>query len=202
MQSPPQSKTQLLLQIARNGPVRAKDLKTYGISRTYLSRLCSRGLLERVDRGLYRLHDGTASENSSLVDVIRRVPHGVICLLSALQYHAMTSEAPHAVWIMIDRQARMPRIANPQIEVVRASGAARLHGIASHNIDGVEVHITTPAKTVADCFRFRRHVGMDVALEALRDYLRHRKGTVDALMEAAQADRIYTFMRPYLEALA
>ncbi|MBU1239820.1 type IV toxin-antitoxin system AbiEi family antitoxin domain-containing protein [Myxococcota bacterium] len=202
MQTPPQSKTDLLLQIARQGPLRARDLQRAGISRTYLTRLCDRGLLERVDRGLYRLVEGPVTENSSLADVISRAPHAVICLLSALQLHDMTSEAPHAVWIMIDRHARMPRMATPRIEVVRASGAARLHGTETRVIDGLEITITTPAKTVADCFRFRRHVGLEVALEALRDYRKNRKGTIDTLIEAARADRIYAFMRPYLEALA
>lgn len=196
------SKTARLLRLAGKGPVLAREMEAAGIPRAYLKRLCDRGLLEQVDRGLYRLVDAPTSELSSLAEVSKRVPHAVICLLSALQTHGMTTEVPHAVWVLIDRHARLPKITSPTLEIVRASGAAREHGIATKVIDGVKVLLTTPAKTVADCFRFRRHVGLDVALAALKDYLRKRKGTIDALVEAARADRIYTFMRPYLEALA
>ena len=138
----------------------------------------------------------------SLAEVAKRVPHGVVCLLSALQAHGMTTEVPHAVWLQIDRRARAPKVTYPKLEVVRASGAALEHGIETRKIDGVEVRLTTPAKTVADCFRYRRHVGLEVALAALRDYLRKRRGGIDALVAAARADRVYVFLRPYLEALA
>jgi predicted transcriptional regulator of viral defense system len=158
-------------------------------------------VLERVDRGLYRLAEAPATELSSLAEAAKRVPHAVVCLLSALQVHGLTTESPHAVWVLIDRRARMPKLSYPKLEVVRASGPAREHGVETRVIDGVQVQITTPAKTVADCFRFRRHVGLEVALAALKDYLKTRKGSIDALVEAARADRIYAFMRPYLEAL-
>ena len=196
------TKTDSLLGLARKGPVRARDLDEAGIPRAYLKRLCDGGILEQVDRGLYRLADAQVTELSSLAEVAKRVPHAIVCLLSALQVHSLTTEAPHAVWVLIDRHARAPKLAYPRLEVVRASGAARSHGIETRLIDGVKVQITTPAKTVADCFRFRRHVGIDVALAALKDYLKSRKGSIDALVAAAQADRIYAFMRPYLEALA
>jgi predicted transcriptional regulator of viral defense system len=196
------TKTASLLGLARRGPVRARDLDEAGIPRTYLKRLCDGGVLEQVDRGLYRLVDAPVTELSSLAEVAKRVPQSIVCLLSALQVHGLTTEAPHAVWILIDRHARVPKVAYPQLEVVRASGAARTHGIESRVIDGVKVQLTTPAKTVADCFRFRRHVGTEVALAALKDYLKKRTGSIDALVAAARADRIYAFMRPYLEALA
>jgi predicted transcriptional regulator of viral defense system len=196
------SKTDVLVRLARKGPVRARDLDEAGIPRAYLRRLCDRGVLERVDRGLYRLVDAPSTEQRSLPEVAKRVPHAIVCLLSALQVHGLTTESPYAVWILIDRRARMPKLAYPRLEVVRASGPARVHGVETREIDGVKVQITTPAKTVADCFRFRRHVGLEVALAALKDYLRKRKGGIDALVEAARADRIYPFMRPYLEALA
>lgn len=202
MPSTAQNKTRTLLRLARKGPVRARDLADAGIPRAYLRRLCDRGLLEQVDRGLYRLADAPVTELSSLAEVSKRVPHAVICLLSALQVHGMTTEAPHAVWVLIDRHARLPKVASPTLEVVRASGAAREHGVETRMVDGVKVHLTTPAKTVADCFRFRRHVGLEVALAALRDYLKKRKGSIDALVEAARVDRIHAFVRPYLEALA
>lgn len=182
--------------------VRARELEHAGIPRAYLKRLCDRGLLEQVDRGLYRLADAPVTELSSLAEVSKRVPHAVIGLLSAMQVHGMTTEAPHAVWVLIDRHARTPKVTTPALEVVRASGKALDHGVETRVIDGVKVRLTTPAKTVADAFRFRRHVGLEVALAALKDYLRKRKGSIDALVEAARADRIYAFMRPYLEALA
>jgi predicted transcriptional regulator of viral defense system len=196
------TKTNAVLRLAKRGPIRARDLAAAGIPRAYLKRLCDRGLLEQVDRGLYRLPEGPASELSSLADVAKRVPHAVICLLSSLQVHGLTTEAPHAVWILIDRHGRKPSLAYPKLEIVRASGAARTHGVEVRSIDGVKVRITTPAKTVADCFRYRRHVGLEVALAALRDYLRKHRGGTDALVEAARADRAYAVMRPYLEALS
>jgi len=195
------SKTDTLIRLAKKGPVRARDLDEAGIPRAYLKRLCDRGVLERVDRGLYRLAEAPVTELSSLAEAAKRVPHAVVCLLSALQVHGLTTESPHAVWVLIDRRARMPKLAYPKLEVVRASGPAREHGVENRVIDGVKVQLTTPAKTVADCFRFRRHVGLEVALAALRDYLKTRKGSIDELVEAARADRIYAFMRPYLEAL-
>jgi predicted transcriptional regulator of viral defense system len=195
-------KTEALLRLARTGPVRARDLDEAGIPRAYLRRLCARGQLEQVDRGLYRLADAPVTELHSLAVVCKRVPHAIVCLLSALQVHQLTTEAPHAVWVLIDRHARAPKLSYPKLEIVRASGPAREYGVECWTIEGVCVQLTTPAKTVADCFRYRRHVGLDVALAALRDYLRKHRTGIDVLIEAARADRIYKLMRPYLEALA
>ena len=196
------TKTDALLRLARKGPFRARDLDSAAIPRTYLRRLSASGLLEHVDRGLYRLADAPVTELNSLAEVTRRVPHAIVCLLSALQVHELTTEAPHAVWLMIDRHARRPKLSYPKIEIVRASGRAREHGIEARTVEGVRLRLTTPAKTVADCFRYRQHVGLDVAMDALRDYLRKYHGGVDRLVEAARADRVYALMRPYLEALA
>lgn len=196
------TKTDALLRLARKGPVRARDLAKAGIPRVYLRRLCDRGMLEQVDRGIYRLADAPVTELHSLAEVAVRVPHATVCLLSALQLHELTTEVPRAVWVMIDRHARTPKLSYPKLEVVRASGRALEHGIETRNIEGVKVRITSPAKTVADCFRYRQHVGLDVAMAALRDYLRAHRGGIDALVEAARTDRVYNFMRPYLEALA
>lgn len=204
-------KSTALLRLARSGPLRARDLEAAGIPRTYLRRLSERGLLEQVDRGLYRLPDAPVTEFHSIAQVAKRVPHSIIALLSALQVHGLTTEAPHAVWILIDRHARTPRLERPKVEVLRASGAALEHGVETRSIEGVPVRLTSPAKTVADCFRYRRHVGLEVALTALREYLRRPARTraagrggsrIDALVEAAKADRIYSVLRPYLEALA
>jgi predicted transcriptional regulator of viral defense system len=196
------TKTDALLRLARKGPFRARDLDSAAIPRAYLRRLSASGLLEQVDRGLYRLADAPVTELNSLAEVTRRVPHAIVCLLSALQVHELTTEAPHAVWLMIDRHARRPKLSYPKIEIVRASGPAREHGVETRTVEGVRVRLTNPAKTVADCFRYRHHVGLDVAMAALRDYLRKYRGGVDRLVEAARADRVYTLMRPYLEALA
>ena len=196
------SKTDILLDLARKGPVRARDLDRIGIPRAYLRRLCDRGLLERVARGLYWLVDSPITEYHSLAVVAARVPHAIICLLSALQFHGLTTELPHAVWIMIGRNSRKPTISHPRIEVVRASGRALRHGVEPHTVEGVRVQLTTPAKTVADCFRYRQHVGLEVAMAALRDYLRTHRAGIETLVDAARADRVYTLMRPYIEALA
>jgi predicted transcriptional regulator of viral defense system len=199
---PPITKTAALLRMAKRGPIRARDLEGAGIPRAYLSRLTERGLLEQVDRGLYQLADGQVTELHSIAQVAARVPQATVCLLSALQLHGLTTEAPHAVWIMIDRHGRMPKLAYSKLEVVRASGDAREQGLATRTVEGVRVSVTTPAKTVADCFRYRSHVGLDVALAALRDYLRKHRNGIDALVISAKADRIYPLVRPYLEALA
>ncbi|RKZ12434.1 transcriptional regulator [bacterium] len=190
-----------LLRLARKGPIRARDLEESGIPRVYLRRLSDRGLLLRSDRGIYRLADGDVTEHTALADVAVRAPQATICLISALEVHGFTTQIAHAVWIMIDRHARAPKISYPPIEVVRASGRARTHGVETRKIEGVTVRITTPAKTVADCFRYERHVGLDVALEALRDYFSMHRGGVERLVEAARADRVHTKMRPYMEAL-
>ena len=232
----PPSKIDQLLEVARRGPVRARDLDAARIPRTYLRRLCERGLLVQIDRGLYGLAGAEVTELHAVGLVAKRMPLGTICLSSALQIHDLTTVAPHAVWVMIDRHARVPRISYPRLEVVRASGRARDHGIQHRIIEGVEARLTTPAKTVADCFRYRSHVGLDVALEALREFLERARGRrtrrdvhliaegrgsgtghgkstgcgagdpwvyrIDALIEAARADRVHPLMRPYLEALA
>jgi predicted transcriptional regulator of viral defense system len=202
MPPPISTKKSTVLRLARRGPLRARDLDKVGVPRAYLKRMLDEGLLEQVDRGLYRLADGAATELGSLAEAAKRIPHAIICLLSALQVHELTSELPNAVWVLIDRHARVPKVSYPKLEVIRASGLARTLGVETRTIEGVKVAITSPAKTVADCFRYRRHVGLETALAALRGYLRTHRGGRDALVEAARADRVYTLMRPYLEATA
>jgi len=194
-------KMRALLDLAESGPFRARDLETLGIPRSYLSRLVERGLLERVSRGVYRQAEAEVTEFHSLAQVALRVPSGVVCLLSALQFHGLTTELPSAVWLMVHHKARAPRLDTPRLEVVRATGEALSHGVEEHGIEGVTVKVTTQAKTVADCFRYRRHVGLGVALEALREYVKPGR-SIDALFEAAKADRVLTVMRPYVEAIA
>lgn len=195
-----------ILELARRGPISASDLAALGVPRAQLHRLCERGDLIRVERGIYRAADGQTTELASVAEVAKRVPHAVMCLLTALQIHGLTSEVPHEVWVLIHNRSRAPRVEQPKLHVVRASGSAESFGVEVRTIEGVEVRVTTPAKTVADCFRYRDHVGLDVALEALREFRKPRRGrrgfSVDALVEAARADRVYSVLRPYLEALA
>ncbi len=202
------TKSEALLALAGQGIVRGTDADARGIPRSYLQRLTASGALERMGRGIYRAARAKGSASESLAQVAKRLPNATICLISALQFHELTSELPHAVWILIDRHARKPTDQQPQLEVVRASGNALTHGIETHVIDGVTVRLTNPAKTVADCFRFRNRVGLDVAIASLRSYVerstqrrtKERYG-ITALIEAAMAARIYPFMRPYIEAL-
>jgi predicted transcriptional regulator of viral defense system len=158
------------------------------------------GEIERVGRGLYRLVDFPASENQSLIETARTTPRAAVCLLSALRVHDLTTQLPHAVWLMIGRKDRAPTSAS-RLQIVRASGAALTEGIMHVLQDGVEIKLTTPAKTVADCFKYRNRVGLDVAIEALRDGLQRKAFTVDEFMDMAQADRVARVARPYLEAL-
>jgi predicted transcriptional regulator of viral defense system len=202
--------TSAILRLAAKGPFRARDLDELRVPRAYLRRLVDRGLLERAARGLYMAADTSVTELHSLVEVVARVPHATICLLSALQVHELTTEVPHAVWVLIETHARAPAISSPKLKVIRAGGAALTHGVETRVIESVSLRLTSPAKTVADCFRYRRHVGLEVALSALREYLnrsRRRRGrdarrfSVDVLIEAAIADRVSKVIRPYLEAL-
>lgn len=196
-----------LKRIADKGPFRASDATAAGIPRTYLQRWVEQGVLERVGRGIYRLATGEPGEQASIAEVARRAPRANLCLLSALQLHELTSELPSAVWLMVETRSRAPRIDFVRTEIVRASGAAFHYGIHQRRIEGVPVRVTSPAKTVADCFRYRRHVGLDVALEALRAYMKavHERRssdyTVKHLSEAMVASRITSVMRPYVEVL-
>ena len=196
------TKINALIALATRGPFRTRDADSLGIPRIYIQRMVKRGVLERVSRGVYRLADGNISEHHSLVQVAVHAPEAIVCLLSALQFHGLTTESPSAVWVMLHHKARSPRLDFQRIEVVRASGEALQHGIEVHRIEGASVRLTSREKTVADCFRYRRHVGLDVAIEALRDWLQLRGRSMDALMAAARADRVLSVMRPYLEALA
>jgi predicted transcriptional regulator of viral defense system len=177
-------------------------VEAVGISRTYLNKLHSQGVLDRPSRGLYILKDDDPSEHRSLVEACRRVPRGVVCLLSALQFHGLTTQAPFEVWLAIGESARLPRVDSPSLRIVRFSGAALTSGVQEHVVEGVTVRVSTPAKTVADCFKYRNKIGIDVALEALRDGLRQRKVTSDDLWQAAKVCRMANVMRPYLEATA
>ena len=152
-------------------------------------------------RGVYGAAEPRLSKHDSVVEIATRVPRATMCLLTALSLHALTTQNPFEVWVMIDRKARKPSSEYPPIRVVRASGAALTDGVERINIDGREVAVTTIAKTIADCFKYRSIVGTDVAIEALRDAWRARSASMDDIIAAAKVDRVATVMRPYLEAL-
>ena len=193
--------SQALQVIRRQGIVRAADLEEHGIPRGRLYRLVRKGLVERQARGIYAISKHRVTAEHTLAQVAKQVPGGVFSLLTALRFHELTTQAPAEVWIALPEKARKPRLAHPRLRVTRFSGPALSEGIETHRVEGVEVRIYSAAKTVADCFRFRSKVGMDVALESLREGLRARKFTRDDLWAAAQACRVTAVVRPYLEAL-
>ncbi|MGH8568807.1 MAG: type IV toxin-antitoxin system AbiEi family antitoxin domain-containing protein [Gammaproteobacteria bacterium] len=197
------SKSQLVLDLARkSGVIRARDITGLGIPTEYLRRLHRRGLLVRVGRGLYMLPRVGVTAQHSLAQVSKKIPNGVICLLSALQFHQLGTQAPSEVWVALDRKARPPRADSQALRLVRMSGEVLAAGVQEHRIEKVPVRIYGPAKTVADCFKYRNKIGMDIALEALRDYRRrYPRGTED-LWRYAHVCRVTHVMRPYLEALA
>ena len=172
-----------------------------GLSARRIQRLLDEKKLERVGRGLY-VWKARPSRHRTLAEASVRVPHGVVCLLSALAFHGLGTQVPHVVWMAIHVKARRPRVDWPPIKFVHASGRAWTFGIEERKIEGVVVRITSPAKTIADCFKFRSAVGLDVALEGLRDYLGRRGRSIDALLEAADACRVRRVMMPYVESLA
>ena len=195
--------TQRLLDYANTrGLVRPMDLIQHGIPRVALTRAVQSGQLERVSRGLYALPGRTVSAHGSLAEVARRVPKGVVCLLSALRFHDLTTQAPFEVWLAIDNKAGTPKLDYPPLRIVRFSGAALTEGVEEHVIDGVTVRVTDVAKTVADCFKYRNKIGLDVALEALREAWDAKRMTSNEIWYYAKIDRVANVMRPYLESLA
>lgn len=196
-----ESTSALLLSIARKrGVLSASDLPPYKAPGVVLNRLYREGRLNRTGRGLYSLPNVDLSEHHTLAEVAKRIPHGIVCLLSALRFHKLTTQSPYEIWVSIDVKARKPRIDSPRIHFVRFSGAALTHGIEKIKIEGVPVQITSPAKTVADCFKYRNKIGVDIAIEALKDYRRARK-SMGELWKAAQICRVAVVMRPYMEAV-
>jgi predicted transcriptional regulator of viral defense system len=173
-----------------------------GITFYMLQRLVERGEVEKVARGLYRLTEVEPSENYSLAAVCSLVPGAIVCLLSALQYHGIGTRLSREVWIAIPNKARTPRMSEFPIRVVRFSGACETYGVVSITMEGVPARITTPARTVVDCFRFRRLVGKETALEALRESLRERKASVDEIMRAAEVCGAKALVTPYLEGIS
>lgn len=187
--------------VKQKGLISPRDLAPLGIPTNYLARLSNRGLVKHVGRGLYAWPGLDLGEHQSLIEAARFVPKGVICLLSALQFHGLTTQTPHEVWIALPSAAWRPRPATLKLRIFRLSGRALTYGIQKYTKGGVTLRVYSPAKTVADCFKFRNKVGLDVAMEALRDGLRKRLFTMDELWEAARIVRMQNVMQPYLEAI-
>ena len=181
--------------------IRANDLEAEGLPRVILTRLVRNGLLERVGRGLYVLPDAQVSEHTALAQVGRKCPSGIICLLSALRVHNLTTQAPHEVWLAISNKARVPKIDYPPLRVIRFSGPALTEGFDYHEFDAVQVRVTNVPKTVTDCFKYRNKIGLDIALEALQEAHRGRRMTMDELWHFAKLCRVTRVMRPYIESL-
>lgn len=182
--------------------LRSRDLQAAGIHRVELSRRVAEGELVRVARGLYAIPNHQYGENGTLIEVALRAPKVVFCLLTALRFHGITTQSPHDVWIAIGNKDHPPRLGYPQLRTTRFSPKALGAGVEVHRVDGVPLRVTSVAKTVADCFKFRNKVGLDVAMEALREARRARRATADDLWRFAEVDRVATVMRPYLEAIS
>ncbi len=182
------------------GVLRARDAVARGIPRAVLSRLVASGQLARLGRGTYSLAEADVTQHHSLAEAAARVPSGVVCLLSALRFHDIGTQAPFEVWLAIDKKAWRPRIDSPPTRIVRFSGAALTAGVEEHQIEKVSVRVYSAAKTVADCFRYRNKLGLDVAVEALREFLRAHPRKRAELWAFAKVCRVTTVMHPYLEA--
>jgi predicted transcriptional regulator of viral defense system len=196
------TQTRRVLELAsKKGLLRASDLGAIGAPRVVLTRLTATGLLDKVGRGLYRLPGHTGSEHEGLATVATKVPQAVFCLLTALQFHELTTQLPRQVWIAMPRGSHVPRVAYPPIKMVQMTGDVYSEGIETVERDGVTMRVYGVAKTVADCFKHRNKIGLDVALEALRDVRAKRRATADDLWRYARICRVANIMRPYLEAV-
>ena len=183
------------------GMVRAHELARIGVAGETLQQLLRSGALVRISRGLYAAPDRALNEHDQLAQLAIKYPNVVFCLLTALQIHGLTTQAPHEVWVAIAPNARAPKVSYPPLRIVRISDPGL--GLEQIALDGVvHISVTSIAKTVADCFKFRNKIGLDIALEALRDAWRQKKVTMDELWESAQLCRVANVMRPYLESLA
>jgi predicted transcriptional regulator of viral defense system len=197
-----ESKRQQVIDLVRaQSVIRPRDLKEYGLSKDYLYILAQEGVIERVGRGLYQWPNKDLGRHHSLVEVSKLAPKAVVALLSALNYHNMTTQNPHQIWLAIDRKAWRPEISYPPVRFVTMSAESLHSGVETHLIEGVSIKVFNTAKTVVDCFKYRGKVGLDVALEALREGWSARKFTIDELQRYAKICRVQKVMQPYLESI-
>lgn len=187
--------------IGQRGTARSRELEAAGMARSQLSRLVASGDLIRVTRGLYALPGREPASDEALVVVARMVPQAIFCLLTALRFHGLTTQAPFEIWLGIGHKDRAPRLNWPPLRVVRFSGTSLEAGVDTRGVDDVPIRITSVARTVADCFKFRSKIGVDVSMEALREAHRRKLVSMDELWHFAQIGRVANVMRPYLEAL-
>lgn len=196
------SRDRALQAIRAAGLARPRDLEAQGVSRAQLARLVREGLVLRQSRGIYVVASHQPTAGHTLAQVAKRVPEAVFCLLTALRFHGLTTQSPADVWIALPEKARRPRLDYPRLRVARFSGAALSEGIETHRVEGVTVRVYSPAKTVADCFKYRNKVGIDLAVEALRDFSRQHRGGANELARFAKVCRVSRVMQPYLDAIA
>ncbi|MGO9862188.1 MAG: type IV toxin-antitoxin system AbiEi family antitoxin domain-containing protein [Terriglobales bacterium] len=202
MKQPPAAPLQKIVQyIGEHGIVRPRDIEAIGLPREYLVRLHRQGKLNRPGRGIYTLPDADVTEHHSFAEVTKRVPEATVCLLSALAFHEITTQSPASVWIALPKGARKPALDSPSLRIVRLSGRSLTTGIENHQIDGVPVRVYSAAKTVADCFKFRNKIGLDIAIEGLKDCLRQKRASINEIYRYAQVCRVSNVIRPYMEAL-
>lgn len=187
--------------IEKLGLARPHELESRGVSRSRLSRLVDEGLVVREARGIYVAARHEPTENHMLAQVAKRVPDAVFCLLTALRFHDLTTQSPAEIWIALPEKARRPRLDQPRLRVARFSGQSLSEGVVEHMIEGVVVRVYSAAKTVADCFKYRNKIGIDVAVEALRDFSRRYRGGTQELVRSARACRVSRVMQPYLDAV-
>jgi predicted transcriptional regulator of viral defense system len=183
------------------GILRMSEALQAGIHRRMFYSMLEAGIIEQLGRGLYRLADLPPLGNPDLVSVSLKVPSGVICLISALAYHEITTQVPHEVYVALERGTETPRLKHPPVRIFWFSGQAFTAGIEIHKIDGVPVRIYNAEKTIADCFKYRNKIGLDTAIEALKLYREKRRFKADDLVQFARVCRVEKVMRPYLEAL-
>ncbi|HXI13811.1 MAG TPA: type IV toxin-antitoxin system AbiEi family antitoxin domain-containing protein [Thermoanaerobaculia bacterium] len=188
--------------LAKQGLATSTELERRGISRSQVGRLLARGEIERVGHGLYRLPDAPLTEHHSLAEASRLVPSGVVCLLTALRFHDLTTQNPFEVWMALETKAWRPKRDGLKLRLVYFSKASFEAGIEDHKVEGVRIRVYSAAKTVADCFKFRNKIGIDVAVEALRDYMRLHRGGANALARFARICRVSRVMQPYLDSIA
>lgn len=180
--------------------VRAKELFDLGVPRIYLTRLVSQGRIERISRGLYQLPESEITQHFTVLQVAKKIPNGIICLLSALNFHELTTQLPHNVWIAVERGKWKTGVRELPVRVVEFSGSSFHEGVEQHSLGGVSIKVYCLAKTIADCFKYRNKIGLDVALEALKECRREQRCLNQDLWHYAKICRVANVMRPYLEA--
>jgi hypothetical protein len=197
-----ESKDDQALQVIQElGLARPKELEARGITRVHLARLVRQGRVGRLGRGIYAIAGHEPTAEHTLAHVAKLVPQGVLCLLTALRFHELTTQSPAEVWLALPEKARIPKLEYPRLRIARFSGLALTEGIDEHMVEGVPLRVYSPAKTVADCFKYRNKVGIDVAVEALRDFDRSHRGGATELAHFAEICRVSRVMQPYLDAI-